>query len=333
MKSCNRCTCDVGTVEHAEINLLNTSASTLTLAEAFSIPRILSEPVEDESSIADAEPVGVATVPSSLVGSEMAAEAPQSEDVTESSMVGGITSSEETDRDEREEDVVRKVEQVRAAIVQEVGSNTEANKNVTSSGANVGVDGGTEDSSLGIALGDADGEDVELLVEDESSPEDAPVPCKTLLNIISSHPELTTLTSVIDTANMRFNLNDSNRDITFFAPTDEAFQTFQTLLGDDAKSVLQSKESMQWLITNHAVRPAKTVQQLVDAGTSKTLAVTQGAPGELELTQDALGNVLVSSNVGSATVVTGDIAACGGYLHIVDAVLPPVNVGNLAATL
>jgi len=95
---------------------------------------------------------------------------------------------------------------------------------------------------------------------------------------------------------------------TVFAPTDEAFAKIPKA---DLDALLADKAKLTAVLTYHVV-PGKVMAADVKAGQVKTV---QGS----ELTVSTLGGVKVDA----ANVVTTDVAATNGVIHVIDSVIMP----------
>ena len=95
---------------------------------------------------------------------------------------------------------------------------------------------------------------------------------------------------------------------TVFAPTDEAFAKIPKATLD---GLLADKAALTKVLTYHVV-PGKVMAKDVKAGKVKTV---QGS----ELTISTMGGVKVDA----ANVVTTDVAASNGVIHVIDTVVLP----------
>ena len=95
---------------------------------------------------------------------------------------------------------------------------------------------------------------------------------------------------------------------TVFAPTDEAFAKIPKAQLD---ALLADKAKLTAVLTYHVV-PGKVMAKDVKAGKVKTV---QGS----ELTISTMGGVKVDA----ANVVTTDVAASNGVIHVIDTVVLP----------
>ncbi len=101
---------------------------------------------------------------------------------------------------------------------------------------------------------------------------------------------------------------------TVFAPTDEAFAK---LPEGTIESLLENPEQLAAVLTYHVVPGKVTAEQVVGLSEATTV---QGSPISIEVVD---GSVKLNS---SSTVVTTDVQASNGVIHVIDTViLPPSN--------
>lgn len=99
---------------------------------------------------------------------------------------------------------------------------------------------------------------------------------------------------------------------TVFAPTDEAFAK---LPAGTVEALLKDKEALTRILTYHVVAGKVTSDQVVTLSQAQTVA---GINARIEVRD---GNVYV----GGSKVVTTDIMASNGVIHVIDTVmLPPM---------
>ncbi|MFI6512555.1 fasciclin domain-containing protein [Streptosporangium sp. NPDC050855] len=124
----------------------------------------------------------------------------------------------------------------------------------------------------------------------------------------ASNPELSTLSQAIEQAGLTETLN-SAKDITVFAPTNDAFDKIPK---DTLDKVLADKEQLTKLLTYHVVEGKKTQQDLADGELTTmqggTLAV-QGSGQEY--------------TVNDAKIVCGNVQTSNAVVYLVDTVLMP----------
>jgi len=124
----------------------------------------------------------------------------------------------------------------------------------------------------------------------------------------SGNPLLSTLVSAVKQAGLVDSLN-SAKDITVFAPTNDAFQKIPAA---DLKKVLADKKTLTSILTYHVVPGKLTPADL--AGTHKTLQtgeLTVAGGGEDFKVNDA------------SSVVCGNVQTANANVYIIDTVLMP----------
>jgi uncharacterized surface protein with fasciclin (FAS1) repeats len=124
----------------------------------------------------------------------------------------------------------------------------------------------------------------------------------------SNNPVLSTLVTAVGEAGLGETLN-SAKDITVFAPTDDAFKAVPKATMDAAMK--DPKGLLTKVLTNHVVEGRLTPDQL--AGDHKTLGggtITVSGSGE-------------SFKVGEANVVCGNVQTANATVYIIDGVLLP----------
>ena len=111
---------------------------------------------------------------------------------------------------------------------------------------------------------------------------------------------------------------------TVFAPTDDAFAAALEARGMTAEELLADTELLTSVLTYHVVAGAVDAATVVGLSEATTL---NGAPIMIEVVD---GGVVLN---GSVNVVTTDIEACNGIIHVIDAVLlPPADTTEMPAT-
>ncbi|WP_405986593.1 fasciclin domain-containing protein [Streptomyces sp. NBC_00872] len=125
----------------------------------------------------------------------------------------------------------------------------------------------------------------------------------------SNNPALSTLVTAVKKAGLVDTLNNA-RNITVFAPTDDAFAKIPK---EELDKVLADKATLTKILTYHVVARKLTPAQLSD-GTYPTLeksTLTTKGSGESYTVND------------TARVVCGDVRTANATVHIVDSVLMP----------
>ena len=124
----------------------------------------------------------------------------------------------------------------------------------------------------------------------------------------------TTLVAAIDAAGLVDTL-EGEGPFTVFAPTDAAFDAALDQLGLTAEELLADTETLTSILTYH-VLPQEADAQLVTTLDGESVATVNGAEVQISV---ADGSVMVNN----ATVVSTDLEADNGIVHVIDAVLLP----------
>lgn len=119
----------------------------------------------------------------------------------------------------------------------------------------------------------------------------------------------TTLAAALEAAGLVETLQGEG-PFTVFAPTDEAFAK---LPAGTVEALLADKEALTRILTYHVVAGEVTSDQVVNLSSAETVA---GISAPIEV---RMGNVYV----GGAKVVTVDVQASNGVIHIIDTVMLP----------
>ena len=182
-------------------------------------------------------------------------------------------------------------------------------------------------AALGLAAcgdngNDADAASAESAVESAEESESAEEATAaeevgTIVDVAVDAGIFTTLVAAVDAAGLVDTLS-SDGPFTVFAPTDEAFVAALEELGLTAEELLADTETLTSVLTYHVIAGE------VDAATAisldgQTAETVNGAEISINVVD---GNVLIND----ATVVTPDVIASNGIIHIIDSVLlPPSN--------
>ncbi len=133
-------------------------------------------------------------------------------------------------------------------------------------------------------------------------------------------PEFTTLLAAIlaSDPSVVALLSDENANLTVFAPTDEAFVALIEALGSDQfAAVVGDKNQLTNLLLYHVVDGRQASADLVGLNGQALATLLEGQ--SLQITTDANGGVLVNG----IPVVTADIEASNGVIHVITGVLSP----------
>ena len=134
----------------------------------------------------------------------------------------------------------------------------------------------------------------------------------TIVDVAAANPDFETLVAAVTAADLVDTLSGEG-PFTVFAPTDEAFEALPDGLLD-ALLLPENKDVLTAILTYH-VLPGEVMAADVTAG---EVATVEGS--EIDITTD--NGVMVND----ATVITTDVEASNGVIHVIDAVLVPPSV-------
>lgn len=143
----------------------------------------------------------------------------------------------------------------------------------------------------------------------------------------------TALLAAVEKAGLAPALSDPNADLTVFAPTNAAFNTFATRLGfTDAAAMVAAlpAETLADLLSFHVLPSSQLAAELSATPTSmsETLYKFEDKPATLRI--DATTGVTITDEIETkATVTTADVIASNGVIHAIDKVLVPPGVLNI----
>lgn len=136
---------------------------------------------------------------------------------------------------------------------------------------------------------------------------------QTITDIASNTDELTILTDALQAAELA-DVLDGETAYTVFAPTDQAFEAVLSDLDINAEQLLGDAETLRTILTYHVVEGA-VFSDALSAGSVTTL---NGASVEINLENGVMVN--------EARVITPDIEASNGVVHVIDRVLLPPSI-------
>ncbi len=140
----------------------------------------------------------------------------------------------------------------------------------------------------------------------------------TVVDIAAGNDDFSTLVAAVTEAGLVETLSGEG-PFTVFAPTDAAFADALEALGLTAEELLAS-EDLGSILTYHVVAGDVLAADLIElAGEDGMVSVETVQGSEIEVMVSADGVVLN----GSANVVTTDLEAGNGVVHVIDAVLLP----------
>ena len=148
----------------------------------------------------------------------------------------------------------------------------------------------------------------------------------------ASRAGLTALVAAADKAGLVPALSDASATLTVLAPTDAAFGQLATSLGfADASAMVAALDgpTLAKILQYHVLPARRTAAELAAGGaTQATLYSFEGAPASVKV--GTTGGVNFTDEVlTSAAVVTADVPASNGVVHVIDKVLVPPGVLNV----
>lgn len=145
--------------------------------------------------------------------------------------------------------------------------------------------------------------------EKPAEPPPPPAPTKDIVDLAAEAGSFTTLLTAVEAAGLKDTLKGAG-PFTVFAPTDEAFAKVPKA---DLDKLLKDKKKLEAVLKYHVVSGAVKAADVSGMPTAATLAGS-------DITIDASSGVKLN---GTATVVTADLAATNGVIHVIDTVLMP----------
>jgi uncharacterized surface protein with fasciclin (FAS1) repeats len=151
-----------------------------------------------------------------------------------------------------------------------------------------------------------------------TAPMDEVMATGTIVDVAVSDPDFSTLVSAIQAAGLAETLNGEG-PFTVFAPTNDAFAkipaaTLQSLLEPANKATLTK------ILTYHVV----AAQVMAADVTPGEVVTVEGQPFTVEV--EGTDVYIVDGKGGRAQVVTTDVEASNGVIHVIDTVLIPADV-------
>ena len=146
------------------------------------------------------------------------------------------------------------------------------------------------------------------------APTEAPVALGTVVEVAVESGAFPTLVAAVRAAGLVETLSGEG-PFTVFAPTEEAFAAALDALGMSAEELLGDVELLTGVLTYHVLPVAAPAEVVV---TLDGQSVTTVGGADVDITID--GETVM---VNDATVVTADIEASNGVIHVIDKVLLP----------
>ncbi len=130
-------------------------------------------------------------------------------------------------------------------------------------------------------------------------------------------PELSTLTTAVLETDL-FETLDGEGEFTVFAPTNDAFNAALEALGMDFSELAADTDLLTGVLTYHVVEGTVTSDMLEDG---MEVTTVNGATLTVNVGED--GVTVTDANGSTYSVVTPDVMASNGVVHIIDGVLLP----------
>jgi uncharacterized surface protein with fasciclin (FAS1) repeats len=150
----------------------------------------------------------------------------------------------------------------------------------------------------------------------------APAPTKSIVEIAAGNPEFSTLVSLVQKAGLVAAIS-SPGPFTVFAPTNAAFEKLAKAAPATYQAVLADPALLTKVLTYHVVAGAiKSTQAISVAQQNGKVNSLEGEPISLSIKD---GKLTLN---GSSTVVTPDILATNGVIHVIDTVIVPPSLAG-----
>ncbi len=171
-----------------------------------------------------------------------------------------------------------------------------------------------EDTAVDTAVDDTVTEDTAEAIEDDPIEEGSDADTDegpTIVELAMDTPELSTLVTAIETVDLTETLSGEG-PFTVFAPTNEAFDTALDDLGVTLDDWLTDPDAVTAVLTYHVIDGEVFSTEITQDLTAESLEGTELSFG----TDDGI-------TVNGIPVVTADVEASNGVVHIIDGVLFP----------
>jgi transforming growth factor-beta-induced protein len=149
-----------------------------------------------------------------------------------------------------------------------------------------------------------------------------PAPTRNIVEIAVGNPQFSTLVALAQKANLVSVLSGGG-PFTVFAPTNEAFEKLKAAAPATYDAVVNTPALLTKVLTYHAVagsvQSAQAIEVAKQGGTVQTIA---GESITLSLKDSKL------TLNGSSTVITADILATNGVIHVIDTVIVPPSIAG-----
>lgn len=155
--------------------------------------------------------------------------------------------------------------------------------------------------------------------DDDMMPEES----NTIADIAVANSEFSILVEALTKADLVSAVSDKGAQLTVFAPTNDAFNALLSDLGAGSLNDVQT-ETLKSILLYHVIG-SKAMSGDLETGYYPTLSTFSNNPMDVYISVD--NGVRINSNT---MVTTADIQADNGVIHVVDHVILPPSVVNIA---
>jgi len=150
----------------------------------------------------------------------------------------------------------------------------------------------------------------------------APAPTKSIVEIAAGNPDFSTLVSLVQKAGLVQAISAAG-PFTVFAPTNEAFDKLAKTAPATYQAVLADPTLLSKVLTYHVVAGSiKSGQAIAVAKQNGTVNALEGEAISLSIKD---GKLTLN---GISTVVTPDVLATNGVIHVIDTVIVPPSLAG-----
>ena len=169
------------------------------------------------------------------------------------------------------------------------------------------------------------GDDMETTTTTEATTTTAAAASDTIADLVAGNEDFSILLAAVEAAGLTDAIADPEATLTVFAPTDEAFEAALQTLGITAEELLADTETLTTILTYHVYGEVVTSTDLAGAGMEE-VPVEMLSGEELVILVGDDGSVSFKDQ--TAKVVSADVTASNGVVHVVDAVLLPPSIAG-----
>ena len=150
----------------------------------------------------------------------------------------------------------------------------------------------------------------------------APAPTQSIVQIAAGNPAFSTLVSLVQKAGLVAAIS-SPGPFTVFAPTNAAFEKLAAAAPATYQAVLADPALLTKVLTYHVVAGSiKSDQAIAVAKQNGSVNALQGEPISLSIKD---GKLTLN---GSSSVVTADVLATNGVVHVIDTIIVPPSLAG-----